>query len=72
MVQGRRLVAGIGSGRLGADGLGWWASCSQAAQGGRWGRPANGLGSLVRVRFNLVGTDAVGSLEDTALRLGQV
>ena len=60
MTQGRRGVAGMGSGRLGGAGVGWQASCSHAAQGGRWVKPAKGLGSLVRLRWNLAGTGAIG------------
>jgi len=72
MTQGRRLVAGMGSGRLGGAGVGWWASWSHAAQGGRWVSPAKGLGSPVRLRLNLAGTGSVGRLGETTPRLGQI
>ncbi len=57
MVRGRRCVGGIGSGGAGGGSWAWVASRSHRAHGGRWVRPANGGGSLERLRRDgVVGT----------------
>src|SRR5262249_58599533 len=56
-VRGRRFVGGIGSGGAGGGSWACVASRSHRAHCGRWVRPANGLGSLERLRRDgLVGT----------------
>jgi hypothetical protein len=59
-VRGRRWVGGIGSGGTGGGAWGCTASCAHRAQGGLCVRPANGGGSLERVRLGLRGSASAG------------
>src|SRR6185295_11396613 len=50
-VQGRRWLGGIGAGGVGGGSGERAAFRSHRAHGGRWVRPANGLGALERLRL---------------------
>src|SRR5262245_31367826 len=71
IARGRRWVGDIGSGPLGGGTGGWVVSCSQAAQWGLCVRPSKGLGSLERLRLNMMGTGSASFGGDGGYRLGQ-